>query len=52
MGEIQAKDQPPPLDDLVKVTDNRYGGNIRVDSYSKKAYQTLFIDTVRHDSFR
>ena len=52
MGENQSKDEPPHLNDLVAVTDNRYGGSIRVDSYSQKAYQTFSIDEVSNGSFR
>ncbi len=44
MGENQSKDEPPILDDLIAVKDNKYGGAIRVDSYSQKAYQTFCID--------
>ena len=52
MGENQSKSKPPKLDDLVAVKDLRYGGPIRVDSYSQKAYQTLFVDEISHASFR
>ena len=52
MGENQSKTRPPKLDDLISVKDIRYGGAIRVDSYSQKAYQTLFIDEISNKSFR
>ena len=52
MGENQSRSRPPKLDDLIAVKDIRYGGAIRVDSYSQKAYQTLCIDEVSNESFR
>ena len=46
MGENQSKNLPPNLGGLQAVNDVRYGGEIRVDLYSNKAYQTLLIDEI------